>query len=121
MNTRYQRFRRPLVALWIAVALATLAFASSLWAQGAPTLTLVSPQDGATVDGPVTVQVKHSNFRFDGLAVNKDPAPGTGHWHVYVDGKYAGLAVSDVLQIPNEAYPTISAGQHTMTISLHEN
>ncbi len=92
-----------------------------LKAQAAPALTIVSPVDGATVDGPVTIHVQHSGIVFDGVKIGQAPEPGVGHWHVNVDGQYAGLAVSNVLEIPNDTFPTISAGEHTITVDLHQN
>ena len=92
-----------------------------LKAQAVPALTILSPTDGATVDGPVTVRVQHSGIVFDGVKIGQAPEPGVGHWHVNIDGQYAGLAVSNVLEIPNDAFPTISAGEHTITVDLHQN
>ena len=121
MNTTYRHFRWPLVALWIALSSAMLVFATSLKAQAAPTLTLISPKDGTTVDGPVVIRVQHSGIRLDGTSINKNPQPQTGHWHLYIDGKYAGLSVTDVEEIPNDAFPTISAGEHTIKVELQDN
>jgi LPXTG-motif cell wall-anchored protein len=121
MNTTYRHFRWPLVALWIALLIAMLGFVTSLKAQTGPTLTLISPKDGDTVDGPVIIRVQHSSIRFDGVSINKNPQPQTGHWHIYIDGKYAGLSVTDVEEIPNDSYPTISAGQHTLKVELQDN
>ncbi len=109
------------IALLAAASLVALGAAPALQAQAAPTLTLVSPTDGATIDGPVTVRVDHSGIRFDGTVIGQDPTPGVGHWHVNIDGKYAGLSVTNVIEIPNDAYPTITAGEHTIMVNLHEN
>ena len=92
-----------------------------LKAQAAPKLTLISPADGANVDGPVVVRVEHSGIVFDGVKIGSAPEPGVGHWHINVDGKYAGLSVSNVIEIPNDTIPTISAGEHTITVDLHQN
>src|SRR5437763_491086 len=121
MNTTHHHFRWPLVALWIALSVAMLGFATSLKAQTGPRLTLISPKDGDTVDGPVIIRVQHSGIRFDGTLVSKDPVPGVGHYHINVDGKYAGLSDSNVIEIPNDAMPTIKAGPHTVMLNLHEN
>lgn len=109
------------IALLAVASLVTLGVAPALNAQSAPTLTLVAPTDGAAIDGPVTVRVEHSGIRFDGTVIGKDPTPGVGHWHVNIDGKYAGLSVTNVIEIPNDAYPTITAGEHTIMVNLHEN
>jgi hypothetical protein len=113
--------RRPLIVLSAVTFLAMLVAASGTRAQSAPTLTLVTPADGTTVDGPVLIRVQHGGIRFDGTTIGKDPTPGVGHWHVNIDGKYAGLAVTDVIEIPNDAFPTIAAGEHTIMVNLHEN
>ncbi len=121
MHVRPQVLRRALVGLWSPVLAAVLVFTASLKAQTTPTLTIVSPADGTTVDGPVTVRVEHSGIIFDGTKIGQAPEPGVGHWHINIDGKFAGLAVSNVVEIPNDAVPTIPAGPHTIMVNLHEN
>ena len=121
MNIRPPALRPALTGLWIVLFAGALVFAASLQAQTTPTLTLVSPANGTAVDGPVTVRVEHSGIIFDGTKIGMAPEPGVGHWHINIDGKYAGLAVSNVVEIPNDAFPTISAGQHTIMVNLHEN
>ena len=106
---------------WVALFATVLLSVSTLRAQNAPELRIVGLQDGATVDAPVTVRVEHSGIVFDGVKIGSAPEQGVGHWHVNVDGQYAGLSVSNVLEIPNDAFPTIPAGQHTITVDLHEN
>lgn len=44
-----------------------------------------------------------------------------GHWHLNVDGKYAGLSVSDVISLPNPAFPLLTAGTHVVRADLHNN
>jgi len=106
---------------WVALFATVLLSVSTLRAQNAPELRIVGLQDGATVDAPVTVRVEHSGIVFDGVKIGSAPEQGVGHWHVNVDGQYAGLSVSNVLEIPNDALPTITAGEHTITVDLHEN
>jgi hypothetical protein len=90
-------------------------------ASGDPSISIVEPADGATVDDRVEVQVEVGGFTLDGTKIGQPAAqnPGVGHWHVYVDGKYAGLSVSDVIALPNDAMPTIAAGQHEIKVQLH--
>src|SRR3954454_23749585 len=121
MNVRHHVFRWALVGLWSALIGSTLLFASSLQAQGAPSLKIVAPNDGATVSAPLLLRIEHSGIRFDGVKIGADPEAGVGHWHVNIDGKYAGLSVSNVIEIPNDAFPTIGAGKHTITAELHQN
>ncbi len=121
MHVRPRILRRVLVGIWLAVLAGVFVVTASLKAQAPPTLTLISPADGTTVDGPVTVRVEHSGIIFDGVKIGKAPEPGIGHWHINIDGKYAGLSVSNVVEIPNDAFPTISAGPHTIMVNLHEN
>ena len=121
MNVRCHVFRWILLGLWSALLGGPLVFTSALKAQATPSLRIISPADGATVDGPVMVRVEHGGITFDGTKIGKEPEPGVGHWHINIDGKYAGLAVSNVVEIPNDAFPTIPAGQHTIMVNLHEN
>ena len=69
----------------------------------------------------MVVRVEHSGIIFDGTKIGQAPEPGVGHWHINIDGKFAGLAVSNVVEIPNDAFPTIPAGPHTIMVNLHEN
>jgi len=90
-------------------------------AAGDPSISIVEPADGATVGDRVEVQVQVDGFTLDGTKIGQPAArnAGVGHWHVYVDGKYAGLSVSDVISLPNDAMPTIAAGQHEIKVQLH--
>lgn len=48
-----------------------------------PTVTIVSPAEGDTVDGPaVTVQLAVDGLR---IVLAGDTTPGTGHHHLYLD------------------------------------
>lgn len=121
MNVRHGSFRWVLIGVWSALLGSTLLFAASLRAQGTPSIQLVAPADGATVNGPVLIRITHSGIRFDGVKIGADPETGTGHWHVTVDGKFAGLSVSNVIDLPTDALPKIRAGKHTITAELHLN
>src|SRR5579883_3530071 len=90
-------------------------------AQAAPTIKLVSPANGQSVSGPLDVRVQITGLKLDGTKIGTPPQAGVGHWHVYVDDKYAGLSVSDVVTIPNDALPEIAAGQHEIKVQLHNN
>jgi hypothetical protein len=88
---------------------------------GEPSIAIVSPDEGATVDSRVEVRVAVTGVLLDGTKIGS-PAnenPGVGHWHVYVDGEYAGLSVSDVVSLPNDAMTSISPGTHEIKVQLH--
>jgi hypothetical protein len=90
-------------------------------ATGTPSIKVVSPADGASVNGRVVVQVAVAGITLDGTKIGlpAEQNPGVGHWHVYVDGKYAGLSVSDVISLPNDAMPSITPGPHEIKVQLH--
>ena len=107
-----------------AAVLVAVVLAAVLWsgrALAAPAIALVAPADGQSVSGPLDVRVRIDGFKLDGTKIGTPPADGVGHWHVYVDGKYAGLSVSDVVTIPNDALPEIPAGRHEIKVQLHNN
>ena len=91
-------------------------------ASTAARIKLVSPTAGASVTGDrLEVQVNITGLKLDGTKIGQPAAQnaGVGHWHVYVDGKYAGLSVSDVISLPNDAMSSISSGQHEIKVQLH--
>ncbi len=121
MDAVHRGWPRSRLSWLAAVGIILFLSVSSLLAQSTPGLSIVAPADGATVDGPVVIHIQRSGFVFDGVKIGQAPEPGVGHWHANVDGQYAGLSVTNVIEIPNEAFPTISAGEHTITVDLHEN
>src|SRR5579859_7754327 len=112
--------RFPAILLLAAAAL-LLPAARHTHAQASPGIKLVSPSAGQSDSGPLDVHVQVSNFHMDGTKIGTPPQPGIGHWHVYVDGKYAGLSVSDVVTVPNDALTDIPAGEHEIKVQLHNN
>ncbi len=91
-------------------------------AQTVPSIQIVSPRNSATVSGSqMVVEVRVQNFILNPLAVGKAARSGEGHWQVYVDGKLAGLSADDVVSLPNDAYPTLTAGKHTIKVELRNN
>lgn len=58
--------------------------------QGEPSLTLVSPADGATVPAKFMIEVKPVNFTPAANLEGKPNVPGYGHYHVYVDTPMMG-------------------------------
>jgi len=91
-------------------------------AQTAPAIQIVSPRNGSTVSGSqMVVEVRVQNFILNPMAIGKAARLGEGHWNVYVDGKLAGLSADDVVSMPNDAYPTLAAGKHTIKVELRNN
>src|SRR5262249_31321945 len=43
---------------------------------------------------------------------------GDGVWWLLVDGQYAGLSMSEIIDLPNDARPTLAPGPHILTASL---
>lgn len=83
---------------------------------------ILSPADGWSPTGDrMEVQVAVTGLKLDGTKIGQPASqnPGVGHWHVYVDGKYAGLSVSDVISLPNDAMPVIAPGPHEIKVELH--
>jgi hypothetical protein len=116
---RLARFR--LVLPLLGVLLLLVPTVGHVSAQAAPTIKLIAPTSGQAISGPLDVRVQISGLKLDGTKIGTPAQAGVGHWHVYVDGKYAGLSVSDVVTIPNDALPEIAAGQHEIKVQLHNN
>jgi hypothetical protein len=87
----------------------------------APSIEIVEPADGAASEDRLEVRVAVSAVVLDGTRIGTpaEENPGVGHWHVYVDGNYAGLSVSDVISLPNDAMPSVSPGAHDVSVQLH--
>ncbi len=86
---------------------------------GTPSLTVLSPagalNPATTVNSSFVVTFIVTNF----LLVQPNGQPNAlnyGHLHVLVDGKYWTLWAS-----PNGIALTLTAGQHTITLELHNN
>jgi hypothetical protein len=91
-------------------------------AQAVPSIKIVAPRDHATVSGSqMVVEVRAQNFFLNPVAIGKPARLGEGHWQVYVDGRFAGLSADEVVAIPNDAYPKLSAGKHTIKAELFNN
>jgi hypothetical protein len=88
---------------------------------GEPSISIVSPDTGASVDSRLEVRVAVTGVVLDGTKIGSPASenPDAGHWHVYVDGEYAGLSVSDVVSLPNDAMASISPGAHEIKVQLH--
>ena len=89
---------------------------------GAPTMAIILPADGATLaPDRLFVKVRLNNFRPDARQIGAAPQPGVGTWWLAVDGAFAGLSMSEIIDLPNDALPVVAPGPHTITASLHGN
>lgn len=102
-----------LVAGLFALALVAAACATSY----SPTLSIVSPTDGAAVSGPdVPMRVAVNYLTLDPGAIAKANEAGKGHWHLLVDGKLVGpVGTTDTV------VKGLTPGQHTIKAELHNN
>lgn len=83
---------------------------------------IVSPKNKATASGTLmVVEVRVQNFTLNPVAIGKAARPGEGHWRVLVDGKPAGISADEVVSVPNDAYPSLDAGKHTIKVELLNN
>lgn len=66
------------------------------------TVTIASPEDGATVpaDEPVTIEVSIEGGSLTAEASSDDP--NEGHLHVFVDGDLVSMPTEDVLEVELE-------------------
>jgi hypothetical protein len=91
-------------------------------AQAVPSIKIVAPRNNVTVSGSqMVVEVRAENFFLNPGSIGKPAKLGEGHWQVYVDGRFAGLSADDVVAIPNDSYPKLSAGKHTIKVELFNN
>lgn len=67
----------------------------------APTLRLVSPEDGAVVCGsPLVVVTELDNFRLTNETI-EDPPPDLGHLHLYLNGQEVAQADAETIEVTN--------------------
>lgn len=76
--------------LWAgALLLGALALLVASPGSAAPTLSIVSPAEGADIDsGTVVLVLDIQNFTLNGSAFGLAAAPGEGHYHLFIDGAY---------------------------------
>ena len=82
---------------------------------GAPSLSVVSPAEGASISGgEVKVSVNTENFTIKGGGgANK---PNEGHVHMKVDGGAVSMAYGD-----SHSFSGVPAGKHTLEVELVNN
>ena len=113
---------RRLVMFAALLGLAAALLAPPAGAQGTPSIKILSPSDGATVSGSMlVVEAQAKGLTLNPVGIGTAAKAGEGHWHVYVDGKLAGLSADGVVSVPNDAFPTLTAGKHVIKVDLHNN
>jgi len=95
---------------------------------GAPTITILSPKDGATVAGSFDVVVKVQNFHLNCDLMGKPDVSRYGHWHLNLDsmtgpmmgmGTMLGMSCATVFHSTTQG---LQAGQtHTIIALLTDN
>lgn len=93
---------------------------------GAPSVTLVSPQDGSTVAPQFEVQVKPANFAPRTGLEGKANVPGYGHYHVWVDTQEMPKSLAGLVLMPGTNAFTLDLsawgeGKHTIRIETAQN
>jgi hypothetical protein len=84
-------------------------------ASGNPRIKILVPHNHATTSPYVIVWVKINGLRENPSAVGKPARAGEGHWHLYVDGKMAGLSTTNVADVQ------MSRGKHILKAMLTNN
>lgn len=95
---------------------------------GKPSITILSPRDGATVSGGFDVVVKITNFHSNCDLLGKPDVAGYGHWHVNLDamtgpmmgmGTMLGMACTTTFHATTQG---LKAGEtHTIIALLTDN
>lgn len=93
---------------------------------GAPSVTLVSPKDGATVAPQFAVQVKPGNFAPQTGLEGKANVPGYGHYHVWIDTQEMPKSLAGLVLMPGTNAFTLDLsawgeGKHTIRIETAQN
>lgn len=91
-----------------------------------PTIQIVSPADGATVDSQLTLQLKWDNFTPTCDLEGKPVVAGYGHLHVVVDAETASSPLAGLVAMPCQSSVPLdlsgwSAGKHTIMVALAQN
>ena len=82
-----------------------------------PTIRLVSPETGSSVETErfaLTVEV--TGFELDGGAIGAPNVPGTGHWHIYLDGDWMGATATTTYELES-----VPLGPHHLKVALANN
>jgi plastocyanin len=93
---------------------------------GAPSVTLNSPQDGATVPPSFPVKLTPEYFTPDAGLEGKTNVAGFGHYHVWVDSKATHDSLAGLVLMPGENEFTLDLGawgpgEHKVRIEPAQN
>jgi LPXTG-motif cell wall-anchored protein len=131
-KTQLKVIRRASLALALValVAAGFWAFPSSglapegrAFAAGNPSITVISPVEGATITTTdIPAQVEVSDFNISAADVGLPDKPGEGHIHVMLDGMNMGV-LFNFYTTPNFTLPGdgIMPGEHTLIFDLATN
>ncbi len=113
--------RRLVLALFLAVAVATIAACGSSGGRaGRPstvaTIKIISPTPNQVTGPSVTLQLQLTGGKIAPVSNNLALAPNTGHIHLYVDGVLVSMS-----QTLNQTLPTLPAGLHTVRAEFVAN
>ncbi len=110
-----------LAACGAALSQAPAGNASPSGVMAKPKIKITSPAASASLSSELAViRVGVTGFKLDGTKIGTAPSEGVGHYHLFIDNKYAGLGVSDAIAVPNAAVPNIAAGQHEIKVALSQ-
>lgn len=108
--------RSPILAA-AATAAAVVAAAVAAVPAGAATAPSISIARTSVKDGTVVVTAAISGWKLLPARVGKKPnAPGGGHWHIFVDGKYVNFSAART-----GTTKRLAAGDHTIVVELANN
>jgi hypothetical protein len=110
----------------LALTVATLGLlampGAPLMAQAPPSIRIVAPSNGTAVaPDRVRVVVDVRNLALDAAAVGTAPVAGEGHWHVYVDGRLAGISAGRTFDLPARLFAGTAGGWHVVRVQLCNN
>ena len=95
---------------------------------GAPSITILTPKNGATVSGPFDVVVAIKNFNLNCNLMGKPSVTGYGHWHLNLDsmsGPMMGMGTMlgmDCTTVFHATTQGLKSGQtHTLIALLTDN
>lgn len=73
------------------------------------------------MNGDLVVEARVSGFILDPEAIGMAKVEGTGHWHLYIDGKLAGFSANNSITISSDKLAEFGSGIHEIKIELHNN
>ena len=100
-----------------AFLLGVLAILLASLGSAAPTVSIVSPPEGADIDsGTVVLVLDIQNFTLNGSAFGLAAVPGEGHYHLFIDGEYKKAAFGLPAFLAD-----VPAGTHEIGVHLANN